>query len=113
MAAVDNGQADLASIDCVSFALLERGCPELIKRVAIVAESPLSPCLPFIASASLPAPTIERVREALFAALANPNLAETRAALGLKDARVATPTDYDRVIALERDAAALGYAHLA
>jgi ABC-type phosphate/phosphonate transport system substrate-binding protein len=110
---VAEGQADLASIDCVSFALLGRGRPELIERVAIVAESPLSPCLPFIASASLPAPTIEMVREALFAALANPNLAETRAALGLNGARVATPTDYDRVIALERDAAAMGYAHLA
>jgi ABC-type phosphate/phosphonate transport system substrate-binding protein len=113
LAAVAEGQSDLASIDCVSFALLEHGRPELIKRVAIVAESPLSPCLPFIASASLPAPTIETVREALFAALADPNLAEARAALGLKGARVATPADYDRVIALERDAAAMGYARLA
>ena len=111
--AVDNGQADLASIDCVSFALLGRGRPELIERVAIVTESPLSPCLPFVASASLPAPTIAAVRKALFAALADPNLAETRAALGLKGARIATPADYDRVIALERDAAAMGYAHLA
>jgi ABC-type phosphate/phosphonate transport system substrate-binding protein len=113
LSAVAEGKADLASIDCVSFALIKRGRPELIERVAIAAESPLSPCLPFIASASLPAPTIEAVREALFAALADPNLAETRAALGLEGARVATPSDYDRVIALERDAAAMGYAQLA
>jgi ABC-type phosphate/phosphonate transport system substrate-binding protein len=113
VAAVDNGQADLASIDCVSFALLGRGRPELIERVAIVAESPLSPCLPFIASASLPAPTIAAVRKALIAALADPDLAETRTALGLTGARAATPADYDRVIAPERDAAAMGYAHLA
>ncbi len=111
--AVAEGGADLASVDCVSFALLKRGRPELTKRVAIVAESPLSPCLPFIASVSLPAPTIVAVRKALFAALADPNLAEARAALGLKGARVATPADYDRVIALERDAAAKGYAQLA
>jgi ABC-type phosphate/phosphonate transport system substrate-binding protein len=112
VAAVAEGQADLASVDCVSFALLGRGRPEVIERVAIVAESPLSPCLPFIASASLPAPTIEMVREALFAALANPNLAETRAALGLKGARVATPADYDRVMEIERDARMAGYARL-
>jgi ABC-type phosphate/phosphonate transport system substrate-binding protein len=111
--AVADGRADLASVDCVSFALLKRGRPELIKRVAIVAESPLSPCLPFIASASLPAPTIDVVREALFAAFVDPNLAETRAALGLKGARIASPGDYDRVIEIERDAAAAGYRHLA
>jgi ABC-type phosphate/phosphonate transport system substrate-binding protein len=113
VAAVDNGQADLASIDCVSFALLGRGRPELIERVAIVAESPLLPCLPFIAASSLPAPTIAAVRGALFAALADPALAEARATLGLRGARVATAADYDRVAELERSAAATGYPRLA
>ena len=112
VAAVDNGQADLASIDCVSFALLGRGHPELVERVAIVAESPLSPCLPFIASASLPAFTIEAARQALFAALADPDLAETRTALGLTGMRVVTPADYDRVMEIERDAGAAGYPRL-
>jgi ABC-type phosphate/phosphonate transport system substrate-binding protein len=111
--AVSEGDADLASIDCVSFALLERGRPEVVKRVAIVARSPLSPCLPFIASASLPAPTIKAVREALFAALADPDLAEPRAALGLAGARIVAPDHYDRLIEIERGAAAMGYAALA
>ncbi len=111
--AVVEGEADLASIDCVSFGLLTRGRPELVERVAIVAESPLSPCLPFIAAASLPASTIAAAREALLAALADPSLAETRAALGLKGARIVTPVDYDRVIDIERGAAAAGYPRLA
>jgi ABC-type phosphate/phosphonate transport system substrate-binding protein len=110
--AVAERRADLASIDCVSFALLKRGRPDLIDRVAVVAESPLSPCLPFIAAASLPAPTIAVVREALFAALADPALAEARATLGLRGARVATPADYDLVIEIERGAAAAGYSIL-
>ncbi|MFZ0601371.1 MAG: PhnD/SsuA/transferrin family substrate-binding protein [Roseiarcus sp.] len=113
VAAVAEGRADLASIDCVSFALLKRGRPELIERVAIVAQSRLSPGLPFIAAAGLPQATIAAVREALFAALKDPDLAEARAALGLKGARVATPADYDRVIEIERDATAAGYARLA
>ena len=87
VAAVAEGRADLAAIDCVSFALLTRGRPELIERVAVVAESPLSPSLPFIASARLGPQTIAAVREALFAALADPALAEARATLGLKGAR--------------------------
>ena len=113
VAAVADGVADLASIDCVSFALLKRGRPEHIERVAIVAESPLSPGLPFIAAAGLPQTTIAAVREALFAALADPDLADARRALGLKGARVATPADYDRVLEIERDATAAGYARLA
>jgi ABC-type phosphate/phosphonate transport system substrate-binding protein len=111
--AIARGQADFASIDCVSFALLKRGRPDLIERVAVVAESPLSPCLPFIASARLAPSTIDAVREALFAALADPDLAEARSAFGLKGARVATPADYDCVIEIERGAAAAGYPRLA
>jgi ABC-type phosphate/phosphonate transport system substrate-binding protein len=111
--AVTDGKADLASIDCVSFALLKRGRPELVERVAVVAESPASPGLPFVASTSLGPPTTKAVREALFAVLADPNLAEARAALGLKGARTVAPAAYDRVIEIERGAAAAGYARLA
>jgi ABC-type phosphate/phosphonate transport system substrate-binding protein len=110
--AVAEGRADLAAIDCVSFALLARGRPELIERVAVVAESPRSPSLPFIANARLGASTIAAVRQALFAALADPNLAEARAALGLRGARPSSPADYDRVSEIERGAAAAGYARL-
>ena len=111
--AVAGGQADLASIDCVSFALIGRGRPALVERVAVVAESPRSPSLPFIASARLGASTISAVREALLAALADPNLVEARAALGLTGARPVSPADYDRVIEIERKAAVAGYARLA
>jgi ABC-type phosphate/phosphonate transport system substrate-binding protein len=107
--AVAEGGADLASIDCVSFALLGRGRPELVERVAVVAETPASPNLPLIASGSLQPSTIAAVREALFTALDDPSLAEARAMLGLKGARVATPADYDRVIEIEREATAAGY----
>jgi ABC-type phosphate/phosphonate transport system substrate-binding protein len=109
VASVAEGRADLASIDCVSFAFLKRGRPELVERVAIAAESSLSACLPFIASASFPAPTIQAVRQALFEALADPDLAETCAALGLKGARIATPADYNRVTKIECEAAEAGY----
>jgi ABC-type phosphate/phosphonate transport system substrate-binding protein len=110
--AVADGRADLASIDCVSFALIQRLAPDLADRVAVVTESPLSPGLPFVASASLPESTIASVREALFAALADPDLADSRAALGLKGARPTTPADYQRVLDIERDAERAGYPRL-
>jgi ABC-type phosphate/phosphonate transport system substrate-binding protein len=113
MTAVAEGQADLAAIDCVSFALIERSRPELAERVAIVAESAFSPSLPFIAAARLDALAIGAIQQALFTALADPNLAEARAALGLAGARAAAPNDYDQVAEIEREAAAQGYARLA
>src|ERR1700729_163177 len=113
LAAVAEGRADLASLDCVSFALIKRGLPDLVEGVAVVAEGPLAPGLPFVASASLGAPTIAAVREALFAALAAPTLAEARTTLGLRGARPTSPADYDRVIEIERGAAAAGYPRLA
>jgi ABC-type phosphate/phosphonate transport system substrate-binding protein len=111
--AVAEGHVDLASIDCVSFALIERGRPELAGRVAIIAESAFSPCLPFIASASLGQPALAAIRQALLTALADPSLAETRATLGLAGARAAAASDYDRVVEIESGAQAQGYARLA
>jgi ABC-type phosphate/phosphonate transport system substrate-binding protein len=109
MAAVAESRADLAASDCVSFALLTHGRPELVERIAVAAESPPSPSLPFIASARLGAAAIAAVREALFAAVADPKLTETRAALGLMGARPVTPADYDSVAEMERGAVAAGY----
>jgi len=111
--AIAAGKADLAAIDCVSFELIARAKPDLAARVAIVAKSQLSPGLPFIASARLPASTIAAVRAALFAALSDPGLAGARAALGLEGACVLTRADYERVIDIEREAEAAGYARLA
>ena len=110
--AVAEGQADLAAIDCVSFALLKRGRPELVERVAVVAESPISPGLPFIASALLPTATIDAVREALFAALVDPALARARRALGLAGGQPAAARDYARILEIEREAAAAKYPRL-
>jgi ABC-type phosphate/phosphonate transport system substrate-binding protein len=111
-AAVAEGRADLAAIDCVSFGLLRRLRPELVARVAIVAESPSSPGLPFIASANLPDKTLAAVRECLFEAIADPDLAPSRAALGLRGERVLTAAEYGRVLDYEREAAAAGYPKL-
>ena len=113
LGAVAGGVADLAAIDCVSFALTARARPELVEGVAVVTESPLSPTLPFIASATLPAAAVMAARQALFDALAAPELAQARVALGLKGARVMTPADYQRVIVMERGAAEAGYPRLA
>ena len=95
---VAEGRAGLAAIDCVTFGLLGRLGPELVAPVvAVVAESPPAPGLPFIASASLPETMLAAVRESVFEALADPDIAPSRAALGLKGARVLAAADCLRV----------------
>jgi ABC-type phosphate/phosphonate transport system substrate-binding protein len=111
--AVADRRADLTAIDCVSFGLLNRLQPDLVSRVAVIAESPRSPGLPFIASARLPAEMVEAAREALFAALTDPALADARAALGLVGARVLAEQDYERVLEIEGESEAAGYPRLA
>jgi ABC-type phosphate/phosphonate transport system substrate-binding protein len=111
--AVAERRADLAAIDCVTFGLLARLRPQLVARVAVVAQSPPSPGLPLIASATLPDKTLAAVRESVFEALADPDLAAARAALLLRGARVLTAADYRRVLDLERDAEKAGYPRLA
>ncbi len=76
-------------------------------------ESPRSPGLPFVMSASLPAATRDAVRQALFEALADPNLADARATLRIYGATVLTAADYRRVLGIERKAELMGYPRLA
>jgi ABC-type phosphate/phosphonate transport system substrate-binding protein len=113
LAAVASGTSDIAAIDCVTFGLLARGRPALVTRVRVLAHTPSSPGLPFIASLALPAEQRAWVREALFAALKERSLSQAWAALGMVGAEVAAPEAYGRIDELEAGAAAAGYAQLA
>jgi ABC-type phosphate/phosphonate transport system substrate-binding protein len=113
LAAIAEGTADIAAIDCVTHGLLRRGRPDLFEDIATIARSKSSPCLPFIMSASLGEALPAAVRVAFFAALQNPALADARAALGLTGAKLLSESDYRIVAEIERTAAALGYPELA
>jgi len=111
--AIGAGEADIAAIDCVSFALLDRGRPELIRNVEIIARTPFSPGLPWIMSADLAKTHLDVVRAALFETLADPALASARETLGLAGAEVLSDDDYRRVARLAQRAIAAGYPTLA
>ncbi|HLW91760.1 MAG TPA: PhnD/SsuA/transferrin family substrate-binding protein [Roseiarcus sp.] len=113
IAAIAAGEADLAAIDCVAFALLRRERPELFNDVVTVARTQVSPGLPFVINAELGKSLAAAVRVALFAALNDPKLAAARAALGLTGAAILTEADYRKVAEIERTAVALGYPELA
>jgi ABC-type phosphate/phosphonate transport system substrate-binding protein len=113
LAAVAECAADVAAIDCVSFALLARGRPELVERVEVFARTPSSAGLPFITSAVHPPRTLATLRRCLFATLEDSALAADLATLGLVGAEVLEPTAYARVAELAQGAIDLGYPELA
>ena len=109
------GQADLAAIDCVTFAHLRHLYPQTIASLRVLGWTPSSPALPFITARSTSDTTVQALRTALKSTLADPYLAEIRASLHLVDVEIdLDPTpNFSEVLGLGRAAAERGYPTLA
>jgi ABC-type phosphate/phosphonate transport system substrate-binding protein len=108
--ALADDRADLAAIDCVTFAFVGDLLPELARRVRVIGMTASSPGLPLIASATVPAATIEALRGALNDSLTSRPERATR--LRLDGFSVLPLSDYERIGQLENEARAAGYARL-
>jgi ABC-type phosphate/phosphonate transport system substrate-binding protein len=106
---VRGGRADVCSVDGVTYHLLARCQPERLAGLRILARSAAAPGLPYITAGNADATTVARLRDALFAAFADPDLAAAREALLLAGIEVLAPGAYDRIVEMEREAEAMGY----
>ncbi len=104
--AIVEGRADIAAVDCVTYALLASGAPHLVQQIKVIGETAASPALPFIASRALPAATRAAVRQVLRELPPIPQL-------GLTGVAFLPETAYVRIEELEREAAELDYPNLA
>lgn len=109
MEMVGAGEADVASLDCVTYAFMQRYRPEKAAKVRVIGETPSTPALPLVTAASTPLATVEALRKVLMAVVADPDLAVLREALFLKGFEVLPVEAYKRVVALEESAEAAGY----
>ncbi|WP_315762518.1 phosphate/phosphite/phosphonate ABC transporter substrate-binding protein [Sphingomonas sp. Y38-1Y] len=107
--AVRTGAADVAAIDAVTYAAIERFEPEAIAGLRQLAVTRSVPALPFVTARSTPAATVAALREALVAAARDPALAAVREALFLGDIVPVGGHRYAAIRTIEREAAALGY----
>lgn len=57
--------ADIAAIDCVTYALLQRHQPQALAGLVAIGWSPAAPWLPLITAGATPAATLNSLREAL------------------------------------------------
>ena len=111
IAAVAAGTADIATIDCVIHAFATRYRPELLAGTRTIGYSAPAPAPPYIVPIAAN-DEAGRIRSAIFAAAADPALADARDALFLDGFADARAQRFDRVDEVEDGAIALGYPEL-
>ncbi|MET0312897.1 MAG: PhnD/SsuA/transferrin family substrate-binding protein [Hansschlegelia sp.] len=94
LALLREGVADVAAIDCVTWALAARDDPGAIEGLRIIGHSQPSLGLPFIASRRFGAEAIDALRGALVVAVRDPALEAARAGLMLTGVSFPTPNAY-------------------
>jgi ABC-type phosphate/phosphonate transport system substrate-binding protein len=104
LAAVQAGQADLAAIDCVTFALLARHRPPAVAGIRLVEETPAAPALPYVTGPGVTEVERAAILRALRSAMADRALAGARATLLLEDVEPTSPAAYEAIVAFAREA---------
>ena len=113
LAMVKVGTADIAAIDCVTFALIARAAPAEVQGIRVLRASATAPGLPYVTAMNTSAAAVQRLRDGIAAAFADPTLAETRAALALDGCEILPRVAYEVIPAMESAALAAGYPRLA
>ncbi|CAI2058474.1 MULTISPECIES: phosphate/phosphite/phosphonate ABC transporter substrate-binding protein [Serratia] len=98
------GQADIAAIDCISFALLKRARPQAVAGLKIIGRTAAVPGLPLITAAGTPDSQLAILRTAA-SAMVNHTASES---LLIGDFSLVPRAAYQRVAELERLAANAG-----
>jgi len=92
--AVASGEADIASIDAICWALAKDYEAEALAKLAVVARTPLRPGLPFLTARDRPPNEVAAIRAAIQDALADPASEAPRAALHLADVTTLSDAAY-------------------
>ena len=91
---VARGEADLAAIDRISFALARQTVPDDVAGVTVIGETASHPGVPFVADSSLPEELATRLRTEILAFREDPAWAEMQSILGLSDITVLDQSVY-------------------
>jgi len=107
-----SGEGDVASIDCVTYAFWRHYRPETASRVRVLAETPVSPSIPFVTSVATPPAIVATLRTALQAVATEPCFAAARAGLMITGIADVPGAAYEGLLDYAKEAAALGYPEL-
>jgi len=107
------GEADVCACDNVTFHLLARSKPSAVEPLRTLGMSPVAPSLPYVTAGNAKESLIQALRQGIFAASADPRLAETRKKLLILGFEIRPIADYDRILELEANCIASGYPEVA
>ncbi len=111
MEAVRNDVADIAAIDCVTYAFARDVLPDLTRGLRIIGHTVATPGLPLITSKQMSPDAVERLHKALDASLDEDRALVQR--LKIRSFVRLSLVDYDTITRIEREAAQRGYSQLA
>jgi ABC-type phosphate/phosphonate transport system substrate-binding protein len=106
---VASGQADVAALDCVSFAHFQRLYPSADAKLRILCWTPASPSPPFITASATSDTTLHALRSALASAVADSTLSAVCERLFLDGFDFEPDGRFTKVLDSERQAAQFGY----
>jgi len=109
---VVDGEADVAALDCVSYAHLRRNEPQLMARLRILAWTPAAPALPYVTAATTDDATLAALRAALVAVTTAEATRGICQALLLDGVDTHPDDSFGETTALEREAIQAGYPRL-
>ena len=113
MQLVASGGADVASIDCLTYAFFGDYRPQAAAGLRLLAETPDSPAIPFVTAAATPPCRVAALRRALDRVATDPRRRPVLNPLRIRSIGAADPAAYTRLLDYEREAIALGYAEIA
>ena len=106
------GEADVAAIDCVTYALLGRCRPDIIAATRVVGQTASAPGLPYVTRHDVGAEQVIRMRTGLDRAFADPGLASVRDDLLIAGLDTLPLESYRCMADMENEARYRGYVEL-
>jgi ABC-type phosphate/phosphonate transport system substrate-binding protein len=113
MAAVQQGHADIAAIDCVTLDGLRRNMQQTVAGLCTIGQTQAYPGLPLITGKSTSAAELRALQAVLAALVQDPAAADALAALGIVGFQTLPLETYQVCVDMRLQAQALGYAELA
>lgn len=111
--AVADGEADIASIDAVCWALACQELPDLVSKLRSIGRTASVPGLPLVTSLAFRETEAETIARTVKSVFEDASLADDRSRLLIRGFSTLSDADYAPILEMERFAAAHGYPKLA
>ncbi len=106
---IKRGEAEVAAIDCVTYALMEAYRPAALAGTRRLGRTYRAPAIPYVTRWNVEEDTVRRMQSALYRTFADPGLATACRALYLKDIEALPLSAYRDIVAFHSVALAHGY----